>query len=254
MNALPARSPGAPEGRRCLSGSVTASSTRCSGCWRLTRRWSGWPWSVRWGAARRMTGAISTCSSSRATSSSGSSERASGQPLGAGRPALGRPPQLARRRYVTRNNSCPVRAAALGRPACAPGRPDAVADRQPRRLRAPASHDRDSAIRRVQRQRPPPARDGQDRDEVRQIHLGYVPIGGKYVGRRSPRAVEMIRFLGRWRDFSDRDPAAQIRALRGIAEASHPVLGSARRRGRLLPRPRRGSRPAWVRTGRERWR
>ena len=26
-------------------------------------------------------------------------------------------------------------------------------------------------------------------DEVRQIHLGYVPIGGKCVGRRSPRAV-----------------------------------------------------------------
>jgi hypothetical protein len=55
-------------------------------------------------------------------------------------------------------------------------------------------------------------------DEVRQIHLGYVPIGGKYVGRRSPRAVEMIRFLGRQPDFNDRDPAAQIRALRGIAE------------------------------------
>ena len=54
-------------------------------------------------------------------------------------------------------------------------------------------------------------------DEVRQIHLGYVPIGGKYVGRRSPRAGEMIRFLGR-RDFDDRDPTAQIRALRGIAE------------------------------------
>jgi Nucleotidyltransferase domain len=53
-------------------------------------------------------------------------------------------------------------------------------------------------------------------DEVRQIHLGYVPIGGKYVGRRSPRAGEMIRFLGR-RDFNDPDPAAQIRALRGIA-------------------------------------
>jgi hypothetical protein len=55
-------------------------------------------------------------------------------------------------------------------------------------------------------------------DEARQIRLGYVPIGGKYVGRRSPRAVEMIRFLGQRRDFSDRVPAAQIRALRGIAE------------------------------------
>ena len=54
-------------------------------------------------------------------------------------------------------------------------------------------------------------------DEVRQIHLGYVPIGGKYVGRRSPRAGEMIRFLGQ-RDFHDPDPAAQIRALREIAE------------------------------------
>jgi len=54
-------------------------------------------------------------------------------------------------------------------------------------------------------------------DEVRRIHLGYVPIGGKYVVRRSPRAVEMIRFLGR-RDFSGLDPTAQIRALRGIAE------------------------------------
>jgi hypothetical protein len=55
-------------------------------------------------------------------------------------------------------------------------------------------------------------------DQVRQIHLGYVPIGGKYVGRRSPRAVEMIRFLGRQRDFNDRDPAGQIRALRGVAD------------------------------------
>jgi hypothetical protein len=55
-------------------------------------------------------------------------------------------------------------------------------------------------------------------DEVRQIHLGYVPIAGTDVGRRSPRAVEMIRFLGQRRDFNDRDPAAQIRALRDIAE------------------------------------
>jgi hypothetical protein len=55
-------------------------------------------------------------------------------------------------------------------------------------------------------------------DEVRQIHLGYVPIAGKYVGRRSPHADEMIRFLGQQRDFNDQDPAAQIRALRGIAE------------------------------------
>jgi hypothetical protein len=55
-------------------------------------------------------------------------------------------------------------------------------------------------------------------DEVRQIHLGYVPIAGKYIGRRSPRACEMIRFLGQRRDFNDRDPAAQVRALRGIAK------------------------------------
>ena len=54
-------------------------------------------------------------------------------------------------------------------------------------------------------------------EEIRQIHLGYVPIAGKYVGRRSPRACEMIRFLGQRRDFNDRDPAAQILALRGIA-------------------------------------
>jgi hypothetical protein len=53
-------------------------------------------------------------------------------------------------------------------------------------------------------------------DEVRQIHLGYVPTAGTYVGRRSPRAVEMIRLLGR-RDFNDGDPAVQIGALRGIA-------------------------------------
>jgi hypothetical protein len=53
-------------------------------------------------------------------------------------------------------------------------------------------------------------------DEVRHIHLGYVPTAGTYVGRRSPRAVEMIRLLGR-RDFNDGDPAVQIGALRGIA-------------------------------------
>jgi hypothetical protein len=63
-------------------------------------------------------------------------------------------------------------------------------------------------------------------DEVRQIHLGYVPTAGKYVGRRSPRAVEMIRFLGQRRDFTDGDPAAQIRALRAIADdLSSPSWG-----------------------------
>jgi hypothetical protein len=50
------------------------------------------------------------------------------------------------------------------------------------------------------------------------MHLGYVPIAGKYVSRRSPHACEMIRFLGRRHDFNDRDPAAQILALRGIAK------------------------------------
>lgn len=63
-------------------------------------------------------------------------------------------------------------------------------------------------------------------DEVRQIHLGYVPIAGKYVGRRSPRAGEMIRFLGQRRDVDDRDQAAQIGALRSIAEdLSSPSWG-----------------------------
>jgi hypothetical protein len=61
-------------------------------------------------------------------------------------------------------------------------------------------------------------------DEVRRIHLGYVPIAGKYVGRRSPRAGEMIRFLGQ-RDFTSQDPAAQVLALRGIAkDLSSPPL------------------------------
>ena len=65
-------------------------------------------------------------------------------------------------------------------------------------------------------------------DEVRRIHLGYVSIAGKYVGRRSPRACEMIRLLGR-RDFNDRDPAAQIRALRDIAkDLSSPSWGQLR--------------------------
>jgi len=63
-------------------------------------------------------------------------------------------------------------------------------------------------------------------DEVRQIHLGYVPIAGKYIRRWSPRACEMIRFLGQLRDFDDQDPAAQILALRDIAEdLSSPSWG-----------------------------
>ena len=54
-------------------------------------------------------------------------------------------------------------------------------------------------------------------DEIRRIHLSYVPIAGKYVGRRSPRAREMIRFLGKMPDFSACDPSAQLLALRSIA-------------------------------------
>jgi Nucleotidyltransferase domain len=60
-------------------------------------------------------------------------------------------------------------------------------------------------------------------DEVRQIHLGYVPIAGKYVGRRSPHACEMIRFLRC--HFNDHGSAAQIRALRGIAKDLSPPSG-----------------------------
>jgi hypothetical protein len=60
-------------------------------------------------------------------------------------------------------------------------------------------------------------------DEIRRIHLSYVPIAGKYIGRRSPQAGEMIRFLGQAPDVSSGDPAAQLLALRGIAaELSDP--------------------------------
>jgi Nucleotidyltransferase domain len=54
-------------------------------------------------------------------------------------------------------------------------------------------------------------------DQIRMIQLSYVPIAGKYVGRRSPRACEMIRFLGKMPDFSSSDPAGQLLALRVIA-------------------------------------
>jgi nucleotidyltransferase-like protein len=53
-------------------------------------------------------------------------------------------------------------------------------------------------------------------DEIRMIHLSYVPAAGKYIGRRSPRAIQMIRFLGQVPDFADEDPAAQLHAVRGI--------------------------------------
>jgi hypothetical protein len=54
-------------------------------------------------------------------------------------------------------------------------------------------------------------------DEIRRIHLGYVPMAGKYVGRRSPRACEMIRFLDKMPAFSSCDPATQLLALQSIA-------------------------------------
>jgi hypothetical protein len=54
-------------------------------------------------------------------------------------------------------------------------------------------------------------------DEIRKIHLSYVPIVGKYIGRRSPRAIQMIRFLGQVPDFADEHPVAQLRAIRVIA-------------------------------------
>jgi hypothetical protein len=54
-------------------------------------------------------------------------------------------------------------------------------------------------------------------DEIRRIHLSYVPIAGKYIGRRSPRGCQMIRFLGKMPDFSAGDPSAQLHALRSIA-------------------------------------
>jgi len=53
--------------------------------------------------------------------------------------------------------------------------------------------------------------------EIRKIHLSYVPIAGKYLGRRSPRARDMIRFLGQSPDLAAREPAAQLQALRAIA-------------------------------------
>ena len=68
-------------------------------------------------------------------------------------------------------------------------------------------------------------------DETRRIHLSYVPIAGKYIARRSPSAGRMIRFLGQAPEFSARDPAAQLLALRGIAaglaDPSWASLGEA---------------------------
>jgi hypothetical protein len=55
-------------------------------------------------------------------------------------------------------------------------------------------------------------------DEIREIHLSYVPVAGKYIGRRSPRAGAMIRFLGETPDFNSDNPTAQLATLRRIAE------------------------------------
>jgi hypothetical protein len=52
--------------------------------------------------------------------------------------------------------------------------------------------------------------------EIRRTYLAYVPIAGKYIGRRSPMAGEMIRLIGNKPHFSDTDPSAQLRALRDI--------------------------------------
>jgi hypothetical protein len=54
-------------------------------------------------------------------------------------------------------------------------------------------------------------------DEIRRIHLSYVPVAGKYIARRSPHACQIIQFLGAMPDFGDADPAAQLLALRSIA-------------------------------------
>jgi hypothetical protein len=53
---------------------------------------------------------------------------------------------------------------------------------------------------------------------------------GNATGQADSRgACEMIRFLGQRRDFNDRDPAAQIRTLRGIAkDLSSPSGGKLR--------------------------
>jgi hypothetical protein len=54
-------------------------------------------------------------------------------------------------------------------------------------------------------------------DEIRTIHLSYVPIAGKYIGRRSQRACQMIQFLGEMPGFTAHDPYVQLAALRNIA-------------------------------------
>lgn len=53
--------------------------------------------------------------------------------------------------------------------------------------------------------------------EIRRIHLSYVPIAGKYIARRSPRAAPMIGFLGNLPAFTATDPADQLHTLRQIA-------------------------------------
>ena len=73
VNAHLARASGAPEGPVVLARLRDRLLDEVLGPLKPTRRSPGWPWSVRLAAARRITGAILTCSSSRAMSSSGSS-------------------------------------------------------------------------------------------------------------------------------------------------------------------------------------
>ena len=65
---------------------------------------------------------------------------------------------------------------------------------------------------------PRQAATGKTADEVRKIHLSYVPVAGKYVARRSPDGEQMIRFLGGPAGLGAEDPATQVRALRGVAK------------------------------------
>ena len=54
-------------------------------------------------------------------------------------------------------------------------------------------------------------------DEVRRARLAMVPIAGKYIARRSPRAVPMIEFVGATTLAAGSTPADQLHALREIA-------------------------------------
>jgi hypothetical protein len=67
-----------------------------------------------------------------------------------------------------------------------------VADGRSRRLRAPPVKTGTLAFGEFNASGPRQPATAKTEDEVRQIRLGYVPVAGKYVGRRSPRACEMI--------------------------------------------------------------